>query len=413
MDVPRFGWRDGLLLLIVLAAAAGARFWYLYDWCDQAMAVPIQVQAEPPPDVKELSADTSPGYPRLVSLTAKFLDDWQPPVRWAQGGLGALTAGLYFLFARRAFRSVLVGLLAGLCGALWPFWIVNTAELNDGVLATFLLALSLYLGMRASQAGGPATSLVYGLALAGLALVRAALLPFAAAALLWFLLRCRRVPRGWFYALLAFLGFVNGLVPWTLRNLRAHNDVFPIVRTAYYHLWIGNHPGADGGPLEGLAGQPAAEDVKKKGEQDHYRGLAHNVVKNFKDDPAGFVQRRISAGLFFVFGADWFRHDHPICRGDQEYAGILEGCLLGMLLLSVLGWRWTYAWWPLSLPASLALVWIPLPYLLGHADALSGPRLPLDGVLLCYSAFVLACLVPPVRRRLWTGPGRVGPDRAV
>ena len=47
-----------------------------------------------------------------------------------------------------------------------------------------------------------------------------------------------------------------------------------------------------------------------------------------------------------------------------------------------------------------ALMWVPLPYLLSHAEALSGPRLPLDGVLLCYSAFVLACLAPNVGKVL-------------
>src|SRR5262249_50309832 len=109
-------------------------------------------------------------------------------VRWAQAGLGALTAALYFLFARRAFRSTLVGALAGLLCACHPFWVANCAEINDGTLASFLLAACLFLGARAGQERGPFTSLLYGLALAGAALVRAAWLPLAFAGLLWFLL---------------------------------------------------------------------------------------------------------------------------------------------------------------------------------------------------------------------------------
>ena len=54
------------------------------------------------------------------------------------------------------------------------------------------------------------------------------------------------------------------------------------------------------------------------------------------------------------------------------------------------------SWRHAALPSSLAVLWIPLPYLLGHAEALAGPRLPLDGVLLTYAAFALACLFPPV-----------------
>ena len=51
----------------------------------------------------------------------------------------------------------------------------------------------------------------------------------------------------------------------------------------------------------------------------------------------------------------------------------------------------------LSLAASaeiLAVLFVPLPYLLSHAEHLSGPRLPLDGVLLCYAAFALVSLIP-------------------
>ena len=55
------------------------------------------------------------------------------------------------------------------------------------------------------------------------------------------------------------------------------------------------------------------------------------------------------------------------------------------------------------MPASLAVFWIPLPYLLSHAELLSGPRLPLDGVLLCYSAFALLCLVPGLGKQLRRG----------
>ena len=46
----------------------------------------------------------------------------------------------------------------------------------------------------------------------------------------------------------------------------------------------------------------------------------------------------------------------------------------------------------------------PLPYILGHAAHLHGPRMPLDGIFLTYTAFVLACLWPPTARLLWQGP---------
>ena len=116
------------------------------------------------------------------------------PVGSFNGALGSLTAGCYFFFARRAFHNTIIATLAGLLCAFHPFWIVNTAELNDGVLASFLLALCLLLGTIGGRSGGALTSLAFGIVLALLALVRAALLPFAFVGLLWYLWRCRT---GW------------------------------------------------------------------------------------------------------------------------------------------------------------------------------------------------------------------------
>jgi hypothetical protein len=452
MDLRRLGLVDLALLLTVLAGAGAARAWYLTDQADNAAGDgPVLVQAAdaherevlvhhlregrdfraaaPLAAGEETTAHVSPGYPWLLALAASWSDDWRVLVRWVQCGLGTLTAGFYFFFARRAFRSNLVGFLAGLACAFYPFWVVNTAELADGVLATFLVAACMSLGARAGQEGGPLSSLLYGLALAGLALVRAALLPFAVVGLLWFLLRCRSVPRGWLCALLAFLGFSNGLVPWAMHNYRTFGEIIPVADSAYLHAWVGNDPRADGGPLPADelptklardlrgAGTAAEADSWKKMEQpERYRRLAGVLAEQIADDPAGYLRRRISAGLAFVLGADWLHGDHKLWRevrsqtgegsGADEYAALFYGSFLAMLLLTVLGWRWSYAWQPWSMPASLAVIWIPLPYLLSHAEALSGPRLPLDGVLLSYEAFALACLLPGVGSFLREGPRR-------
>lgn len=466
MAVPRrSGLGDVLLFLAVVAVAAGLRAGYLTLAADSGRtAGPLLVQgADPDQEAlaanlkehqqfagpapfaagEELTAHVAPGYPGLLGLVARLPVDVDRTVRWAQCGLGALTAGLYFLFARRAFRSLLVASLAGFAAALHPFWVVNTAEVSDGVLATFLLAACLFLGARAGQAGGPLTSLLYGLGLAALALVRALLLPFAFVALLWFLLRCRTLARGWLLALLAFLGFANGLAPWTLRNFQAFGDVLPVVDSGYLHLWMGNNPRATGGPLEASTmlealgqqrGQAPAEVSRELAEQpqkDRYRGLAGAVVQEVRDNPLGTVRRRLWAGLYFLYGEHWFKDQQlaqpatatlqaadnpenaegnappppaPLAAWVTGYAPlILAGTLLGVLLLGVLGWRWTYAWRRASMPAALAVLWVPLPYLLSHAEALGGPRLPLDGVLICYAAFAVACLVPGIGRGLLHG----------
>ncbi len=440
----RFAAADLLLLVLVVAAAAGARAGYLWACADGGRTGgPLLVQdrpaglealarnlkeygrfAGPAPfaPAEEETAHVAPGYPYLVSVLARFVDpaSRDSTVRWVQCGLGALTAGLYFLFARRVFGNLAVATLTGLFGAFHPFWVIDTAAVADGTVATFLLALALFLGVRAVQTSGPFASLVFGLALAGLALVRAALLPFAFVAVAWFLFRSRGLARGWLCALLAFLGFANGLAPWTVRNFQVFREPLPVVDSAYLHLWVGNNPLADGGPLTERMGEsaPAAELEKMPKQAERYARLGASVRQEVRDQPAEALRHRLQAGFAFLCGARWFqdgRLAEEAVPGEttmpdwlaRSYPVTLQVVLLALLLLGLLGWRWTYGWRFDSMPATLALVWVPLPYLLSHAEALSGPRLPLDGVLLCYAAFGLTCLVPGQGRDLLAGPPRV------
>jgi hypothetical protein len=435
----RFTLGDILLLTAIVALAAGLRGGYLMRCTDNARNDgPLRVET-PPPELGSLvrnlkenqhfasrgpydaeekdTAHTAPGYPYLMWLVSLTVEDAALPatMRWIQCALGALTAGLYFLLARRAFSSSLVATLAGLLCAVHPFWILDTPTLADGVVATFLLGLVLLLGARSGQTGDALSSLLYGLALAALALVRAALLPFSFVALAWFLMRSRTLGRGWLCALLAFLGFANGMAPWAIRNWQLYGEPLPVVDSTYYHLWVGNHPQATGGPVESGTVVVEAKDRGK------YFG--DEVRKEICDHPAETVRRRLLAGLDFLFGERWFKESRLADPTGSEasmlpdwldglYPVVLESTLLFLIVFGLLGWRWTYGWRFQAMPLSLAAIWIPLPYVLSHAEALSGPRLPFDGVLLCYSAFVLACLAP-ARKRLFAGEsyGEPGGDR--
>ncbi len=443
---------DWLLLLLVLGVAGGARAWYLCEFadCGKAAEAAVRHVQDSSPEVSEgqtatdllvnnlkgqgiqgfrtqaplrpepeLTAHVSPGYPIFRGslegvVEAYFAQQAHPlaAVRWTQVVLGALAAGCYFALARRAFDSTLVATLAGLFCALHPFWVMNVAELNDGTLASSLLAVTLLLGARAGQRGGALSSFLYGLFLALLTLVRAALLPFALVALLWFLLRGRAFRLGWLYALLALLGFVNGLAPWLVRNYQAFRAPIPIADSAWYHLWVGNNPHATGGPfrpqMEQEMGAVERARLAELEQPARYSQLANKVRDEVTTAPEMTLQRRFYAGLSFWTGMSLLERQ-GIIGLSQEGAlpawmvQAFYGTLLGMLVLALLGWRWSYSWWRTSMPMQLAVFWIPLPYLLSHAELLHGPRLPLDGPLLCLAALAVVCLIPGLGGRLLRG----------
>lgn len=366
----------------------------------------------------EPSAHVAPGYPWLYQSISRFDLPEQTVasvVRWLQCGLGVLAVGCFFFFARRAFHSSLVAFLTGILTAVHPFWVANTAELTDGVLATFLLAIALALGTRGAQAGGAFTSLLYGLSLAVLAMVRAAMLPFALIGLLWFLWRCRSLKLGWFCGFLAVLGFGNGLAPWTVRNFIEFGEPIPVADSAFLHLWMGNNRAATGAELDeigirqSLGQQRTDELLAEPNQAKRYASLGRDLISELRANPTEVFRWRLQAGQAFFVGGTWATHQKlarddptllqarmPYWLGDHAET-IMQGSLLAILLLALLGWRLSFASRREGCLATIAVVCVPLPYLLSHAEALSGPRLPLDGVFLCYGAYALACLWPGFR----------------
>jgi hypothetical protein len=450
MPTNRFGFVDALLAVIVLLVAGGLRVGYVVTYCDADQPAPVQVQdadssitlvrpsgqaatdldglvdnlrhsnwygnRAPLADREEETARVSPGYPWLVATLAGWLDDPATAtqgIRLGQCALGALTAVFYFLFTRLAFGSSFVGFLAGLLTAINPFWIVNVAELQEGTLASFLLASCLFLGTASTQRGNVLGSLLFGGSLAGMTLVRAALLPYAFVACLWFLLHCRNIPRGWVCALLAVLGFANGLAPWMVRDLRAFGDVMPITDSLYLDLWMGNNKSARGGPQseetlrESLPPERLKQLMAEPNQARRYGMLAEDLKTMVQDNPTGVIEKRMRSGVCFLVGAAWFT-DYTLARALEMPAptaalprGLplaLRLALFVMFTLGLMGWRWSYGWNREANLASLAFLWIPLPYILSHAEDFSGPRLPLDGVLLAFAAFAMSWMLPPVAR---------------
>ncbi len=458
--MPAFTWGTLFNLILVAGCATGARVWYVAECCAQGKRAPALIVQGPPlpgptnrrdpkklnenehlaanlandgwfaspaplADDEETTAHVAPGYPLLFSAIVRYGDAAAHAIMlWLQCALGSLTAVCYFFFARRAFHSTFIATLAGLLTAFHPFFIINTAELNDGVLVSFFVAAALALGARGTQVGGALPGLAFGIALAGAALVRAALLPFAIVSLLWFLWECRRLPFGWFAGFLALIGFVNALAPWAFRNYVIFDRPIPVVDSTYVHLWMGNNPHATGSTLDEDAlraslGEERLKELLGEAKQARrYHQLAPDVWKEIEDHPADTLVRRAKAALVFLFGEHWFAKESKLAVVQEnsdvvapppgwlsDHADtILQATLLGMIALALLGWRWSYPWRRYGRIGVIAVLFIPLPYILSHAEALSGPRLPLDGVLLCFAGYALACFVPGVVGSPGSGP---------
>ena len=149
------------------------------------------------------------------------------------------------------------------------------------------------------------TSLLYGVCLAALALVRAAAaVRFGGGAVVPVAQphAGRRLMPAW-----AFLGFGTTLAPWSIDQFETFQDVLPIVDSTYLHLWEGNNPRATGGPLpeadliaalaemRGEAPDATATWLAAQGQPERDRCLAEEVVAELQRDPVAALTRRLVA----------------------------------------------------------------------------------------------------------------------
>src|SRR5262249_25670349 len=183
---------------------------------------------------------------------------------------------------------------------------------------------------------------------------------------------------------------------------------------------------ATGGPMTpSMQPEVSAESLRDaKNQQVRYSMLGKEVVSEVRHNPGATLRRRLWAAFAFLVGERWLTHGElaertPTTRaaaeGEEEppslavkatrwcenaHPVVLHAALIVMFGLGLLGWRWSFVWRWESIPAMLAAFWVPLPYVLGHAEGLSGPRLPLGGVMLCFAAFAVVALLPGVNAGL-------------
>ena len=66
----------------------------------------------------------------------------------------------------------------------------------------------------------------------------------------------------------------------------------------------------------------------------------------------------------------------PIGWLADGYKGTLQAVMLGMLVLALLGWRWSYGWRWESIPAALAVMWRPLAFASADPDVAQARGVP-------------------------------------
>lgn len=192
----------------------------------------------------------------------------------------------YFAFRIAGFLyGMRAGVVAGLVFALYPGFVLQATLLASET--PFILGSLIYIYglLRTANRAGPfiLSALALGVLLGALVYVRPPALLLAALPFVLLLFR-----RAQFVRAVAFAGSVSiamllTLVPWGARN-QAHFDRFELISTnGGPNLWMGNHPGADGGYV------PLPKDVEHLSLGERDRVLRERAVHFIRSEPLQYL----------------------------------------------------------------------------------------------------------------------------
>lgn len=166
--------------------------------------------------------------------------------RIVQAMLGALSCGLLYLIGRQVFSRA-VGAIAGFAAATHWIFLYYDAELLIPVLVVFLDLVLLWLLLRTCDRRSPFSWAACGLVLGLSAIARPNILLFAPAVVVWILVLHRpHWRRGLGYAACLFIGCLLPILPITVRNYAAGDDLVLIASQGGVNFYIGNNPHSDG-----------------------------------------------------------------------------------------------------------------------------------------------------------------------
>lgn len=137
--------------------------------------------------------------------------------------------------------SPAAGLLAAIYAALYPYYVWHDGVLQENATLAFVVALTVWLLLRANQSNSRLLWIGSGIALALTVLTKANLAAYVPLAILWIAFAARSAGKQWLRpTLYVTLGALLLLVPWVIRTWRLTGA--PILYSnGGFSLWTSNH----------------------------------------------------------------------------------------------------------------------------------------------------------------------------
>lgn len=299
--------------------------------------------------------------------------------------LGVGVVALIYLLARRLFGEK-IAFLSGIIAAAYSYLIFYSATLVTETPFIFFMLLAILKAHDLRHSSRTIDWVILGLSLSLAILFRMAVVFFVPFLILWIMFEKRKFV---LKSLIPFAIIFASLLPFTIHNYRLWGR-FLLLEAQFGHVfWNGNNPGHEGNfhpyrvfpiPKEVLASRNDAEINSRL-----LRMGIHNVI----EDPVHFTKLTLTRlREFFTF---WPTHDSSLPANLLRIisSGIMLPFAAVGLYLSRRKWRDLLPFYLFMLihTGVYSVSWTMIRY-----------RIPLDAILIAFSALAIISLYEKVRR---------------
>lgn len=285
-----------------------------------------------------------PGFPAFIALIYAVVGPRLAAVYAAHAVLWAVCLALVYRISFLITQSRPISLLTlALCTLWWPFCTNMVPRMRTEMLASVLMAASVYAVLSAIRSGARPVALVAGVLLAATALtksVAAILIPLAA---LYLLFAGKDLKRQSWTAALLLIGSLFVIAPWTVRNYNATQSFVPISTGAGLNFWFGNHPEVFSRRVVDICelSRPISKQLKDRDAVQRDKVFFRVGAKTILEDPA-----RAASIFLQKFSKMWLGElgMNPATASEPTHAiggfGFPRGCLSRTLLfiVALMGW---------------------------------------------------------------------------
>jgi 4-amino-4-deoxy-L-arabinose transferase-like glycosyltransferase len=243
------------------------------------------------------------GYPFFLSILYSLFGHRIIVAKIANLLFGVVTIALVYFLSRRMFNPIVAKLTSGML-TFWPNLIAYTNLSVTEPIFTLILVLLVSLVILPRERLSKLQQVGAGCVLGYGALVKPALLPFAAVLLIILTKKYRSWSSAFSQTALIIVVMVVTIFPWTMRNYFTFGKVIPVATTMGFNLWAGNNPEATGTYMipEQLAVNPFQTSLRENEIEYNKRGMELGT-KYILAHPFRFITNGLKK-MFFIYSRD-------------------------------------------------------------------------------------------------------------